>query len=39
MADNIESELTGRPELLDACMPAYPPFGKRILLDNGWFRR
>jgi len=37
MADHIVSELDGRPDLLDKCMPTYPPYGKRILLDNGWF--
>jgi 4-hydroxyacetophenone monooxygenase len=25
-------------ELLDACLPDYPPYGKRPLIDNGWFR-
>jgi 4-hydroxyacetophenone monooxygenase len=33
----IESQLKGREDLLDVVMPDYPPFGKRILLDNGWF--
>ncbi len=37
MADHIVSELDGRPDLLEKCMPTYPPYGKRILLDNGWF--
>ena len=37
MADHIVTELDGRPDLLDKCMPTYPPYGKRILLDNGWF--
>ncbi|MEZ5215277.1 MAG: NAD(P)/FAD-dependent oxidoreductase [Ilumatobacteraceae bacterium] len=37
MADFIERELDGRPDLLEKCMPTYPPYGKRILLDNGWF--
>jgi len=38
MAEFIERELDGRPDLLEQCMPTYPPYGKRILLDNGWFR-
>jgi len=25
-------------ELLPGCLPSYPPYGKRMLLDNGWFR-
>ncbi|RZT86664.1 4-hydroxyacetophenone monooxygenase [Pseudonocardia sediminis] len=33
----LESELDGRPDLVEKCTPAYPPFGKRMLLDNGWF--
>jgi 4-hydroxyacetophenone monooxygenase len=34
----IERELEGRPDLLARCMPSYPPYGKRMLIDNGWFR-
>ncbi len=34
---HIESELDGRPDLLAASVPDYPPFGKRMLLDNGWY--
>ena len=33
----ITEKLEGRPDLLDKCIPSYPPFGKRILIDNGWF--
>jgi 4-hydroxyacetophenone monooxygenase len=35
---HLESELAERPELIPAVTPTYPPFGKRILLDNGWYR-
>ncbi len=38
MAEFIERELAGRSDLLEQCMPDYPPYGKRILIDNGWFR-
>jgi 4-hydroxyacetophenone monooxygenase len=38
MTDFIASELDGRPDLLAKCLPTYPPYGKRILIDNGWFR-
>ncbi|MEM6743491.1 MAG: NAD(P)/FAD-dependent oxidoreductase, partial [Pseudomonadota bacterium] len=38
MTAHIEAELEGRPDLLAKCLPTYPPFGKRILLDNGWYR-
>ncbi|QUR69768.1 NAD(P)-binding protein [Mycobacterium spongiae] len=34
----IHSELAGRPDLERVLVPAYPPYGKRILLDNGWYR-
>lgn len=34
----IESELADRPDLLEKSLPTYPPFGKRMLLDNGWFK-
>jgi 4-hydroxyacetophenone monooxygenase len=32
------SELGDADYLLPEVLPGYPPFGKRILLDNGWFR-
>lgn len=38
LTDFILSELEGRPDLIAKCVPTYPPYGKRILLDNGWFR-
>jgi len=34
----IVSELGDRTELLDQVVPKYPPYGKRMLLDNGWYR-
>lgn len=33
----LEEQLDGRPDLVEKCLPDYPPFGKRMLLDNGWF--
>jgi 4-hydroxyacetophenone monooxygenase len=38
LTDFILSELKDRPDLIETCVPTYPPYGKRILLDNGWFR-
>jgi 4-hydroxyacetophenone monooxygenase len=32
------AELGERQDLLPRLLPDYPPFGKRMLLDNGWFR-
>jgi 4-hydroxyacetophenone monooxygenase len=37
MADYMSERLKGDPALLAQCTPDYPPYGKRILLDNGWF--
>jgi 4-hydroxyacetophenone monooxygenase len=34
----IAGELGDRTELLDKVVPSYPPFGKRMLMDNGWYR-
>jgi 4-hydroxyacetophenone monooxygenase len=34
----IEEQLGEREDLLEHCLPDYPPYGKRPLLDNGWFR-
>jgi 4-hydroxyacetophenone monooxygenase len=33
----ITAQVGDRTDLLDKVMPDYPPFGKRILLDNGWY--
>ncbi len=37
MTEHIATVLAARPELIERCVPTYPPYGKRILLDNGWF--
>lgn len=34
----IKDQLGDRTDLYGACIPDYPPYGKRPLLDNGWFR-
>jgi 4-hydroxyacetophenone monooxygenase len=34
----IENEVGDRTDLLPHVIPNYPPFGKRMLLDNGWYR-
>jgi 4-hydroxyacetophenone monooxygenase len=33
----IEDQLGSRTDLLKKVVPTYPPYGKRILLDNGWY--
>jgi 4-hydroxyacetophenone monooxygenase len=34
----IKDELGGRDDLLPKLVPTYPPWGKRMLRDNGWYR-
>ena len=38
LTQHIRSELRERPDLIERCTPTYPPYGKRILLDNGWYK-
>ncbi len=35
---HLERELVDTPDLVDRVLPDYPPLGKRMLQDNGWFR-
>lgn len=37
MLTYIESMIGHRSDLMEKCVPTYPPYGKRILLDNGWY--
>jgi 4-hydroxyacetophenone monooxygenase len=34
----IRAEIGERTDLLEQVVPTYPPFGKRMLMDNGWYR-
>ena len=34
----VNEQLAEHPHLIEAVLPDYPPFAKRMLLDNGWFR-
>src|SRR5690606_34721191 len=36
--DYIKAQLGDRQDLLPEVLPDYPPFGKRMLMDNGWYR-
>jgi 4-hydroxyacetophenone monooxygenase len=38
LTDYINEQLGDRQDLLGDVLPTYPPFGKRLLLDNGWYR-
>jgi 4-hydroxyacetophenone monooxygenase len=33
----INSQLEGREDLIERATPTFPPFGKRLLIDNGWY--
>lgn len=37
MVDHMNRILVDRPDLQRKCLPDYPPYGKRILLDNNWY--
>lgn len=34
--DYLTKQLGDRTDLLEKVLPTYPPYGKRILMDNGW---
>ncbi|MCW2295427.1 flavin-containing monooxygenase [Rhodococcus erythropolis] len=36
LTDYVTSQLASRPELVSKVLPTYPPYGKRILMDNQW---
>lgn len=36
--DYILGQIGDRPDLIPKLVPTYPPYGKRILLDNGWYK-
>lgn len=37
--ENLRGELKGRDDLLAKCTPGYPPFAKRMLIDDGKYLR
>jgi 4-hydroxyacetophenone monooxygenase len=38
MTDYLLKVLDGREDLVAKTLPDYPPYGKRILIDNDWFK-
>jgi 4-hydroxyacetophenone monooxygenase len=38
LVDHLTEQLEGDAELIRKAMPAYPPYGKRMLRDNHWYR-
>lgn len=37
MTRHIHEVLGKRTDLIAKCVPSYPPYGRQILLDNGWY--
>ncbi|HEX4110418.1 MAG TPA: NAD(P)/FAD-dependent oxidoreductase [Solirubrobacteraceae bacterium] len=37
LTEHIRSTLAGREDLIARCLPTYPPYFKRMLMDTGWF--
>jgi len=37
LEDFIRKKIGHRPDLMDQCMPDYPPAARRLVVDNGWF--
>lgn len=33
----IHAQLDGRPDLIEKSVPSYPVYGKRLLIDHGWY--
>jgi 4-hydroxyacetophenone monooxygenase len=38
LIEYMRSEVDGDPDLLRKIVPAYPPYGKRMVRDNNWYR-
>ncbi|MFN0025706.1 MAG: flavin-containing monooxygenase [Acidimicrobiales bacterium] len=38
LTEYILSQVEDRPDLADKVMPNFPPYAKRLLVDNGWFQ-
>lgn len=38
MTEYLTHELEGREDLIEKVLPDYPPYGKRILVDNDWYK-
>jgi 4-hydroxyacetophenone monooxygenase len=38
LTEYIESQLADRADLVDKVVPDYPPYAKRMVVDNGWYQ-
>lgn len=37
LTEHIKTQVGERPDLLDKLVPAYPPYAKRMVVDNDWY--
>jgi 4-hydroxyacetophenone monooxygenase len=38
LTNYISTQLQGRTDLIERLTPNYPPFARRMIVDNGWYR-
>jgi 4-hydroxyacetophenone monooxygenase len=38
LTEYVETQVGDRPDLLDKLIPNFPPYAKRLLVDNGWYQ-
>ena len=38
MTEYVKAQIGDMPDLVEKVLPKYPPYGKRLLLDNGWYQ-
>ena len=38
LTEYLESQVGDRPDLMEKCLPNFPPYGKRLIVDNGWYQ-
>ncbi len=38
LTDYLETQVGDRPDLMEKCLPNFPPYGKRLIVDNGWYQ-
>ena len=38
LLEYLETQIGDRPDLMAKCVPEFPPYGKRLIVDNGWYQ-
>ncbi len=38
LMEYLEQQMGDRPELMEKLIPSFPPYGKRMIVDNGWYQ-